>query len=188
MTTQHPTRKAMIAAARSARVSFEPHLKECAECRDLFELFRAFPLSGEIALSSAPSGWVARAASLAESKVRGVVQKLVAKLTFDSWTAAPALGIRGPESGKRRLQFSAENLTFDLQAARKADKWQMTARVAATPDDTSAVQLIVNKQNLFPDDQGYFVWTSSRPPSRLTIRRDKQVITVPTLTWSAPKK
>ena len=188
MTPEHPTRQAMITAAKSGRVTFVRHLDECVECRDLFALFRTFPLAGEPALSGAPSAWISRAGSIAESKVSALVRRLTASLAFDSWTLAPAVGVRGPDTGKRRLQFSAEDLTIDLQAVHKADRWQMTARVVPDEIGRSAIQLMVDRQSIFPDDQGYFVWSTARPPTRLLIRSKERIINLPRLSWRIPKQ
>lgn len=188
MNPDHPTRQELIAAARTGKVWFASHLHTCVECRDLFSLFRAFPLAGEPLLQSAPSAWVARASSIAESKVSALVRKLTASLTFDSWTLTPALGVRGPQTGKRRLQFSVEDTTIDLQAVHKADRWQMTARVVPEQAEFTAYQLTVNRQSIFPDSQGYFVWSAARPPIRLSIRSNERIITFPKLSWGAPKK
>lgn len=188
MKSGHPTRKMMIAAARSGRAQFAQHLATCEECRDLFAVFRAFPLAGESSLVGAPSGWINKAAALAEKKLPQVIEKLLATLSFDSWQVAPALGIRGPESGKRRLQFKAGDTMLDLQATQKADHWQMTAKVNSTGEDFSQCKVLVNKQTLRPDDQGYVVWTAKQPPSQLTLQTQSHAITIPKLSWSTRKK
>ena len=188
MKSGHPTRKMMIAAARSGRVQFAQHLVTCDECRDLFAIFRAFPLAGEPSLVGAPSGWISNAAALAEKKLPQVIEKLLATLSFDSWQVAPALGVRGPESGKRRMRFSAGETTFDLQATRKADHWQMTARVDSKGSDLSECKVLLQKQTLRPDKQGYVVWTAKQPPSQLTLQTQSHAITIPKLSWSTRKK
>lgn len=188
MKSGHPTRKMMIAAARSDRVLFAKHLANCEECRDLFSVFRAFPLAGESLLVGAPSGWITRAVAIAEKRLPRVIEKLLATLSFDSWQVAPALGVRGPESGKRRLQFSAGETTFDLQATRKVDHWQMTARINAKGAELGGCAFQANKQTLRPDDQGYVVWTAKQPPSQLTVQTQSHTITIPKLSWSSRKK
>lgn len=178
----------MIAAARSGEVAFARHLDSCEDCRELFSLYQALPLAGELPLTSAPSGWIAKAAAIAEKKLPQIVEKLLATLSFDSWQVAPALGVRGPESGKRRLQFTAGETTFDLQATRKVDHWQMTARINAKGQDPSECAVVVKKQTLRPDQQGYVVWTAQQPPTQLTLKTQSHAITIPKLSWSSRRK
>ncbi len=186
--TNHPTRQAMIKAAMSGKITFSAHLAQCPECRQDFALFQAFPLAGSPQLASAPSEWINRAAALAEGKVSRLVRRLVANLSFDSWTASVALGVRGADADKRRLQFSADGIRFDLQATRVTDGWRFSAQLAVPQTDSLADwQLAAGRLTVRADQSGFFTWIAKTPPSKLILRSPAAAIELPSVKWNAPK-
>jgi hypothetical protein len=101
------------------------------------------------AMPDAPSSWVRRAATAfaaarAEADGRGVsgmMQRIAAVLSFDSW-AQPALaaGMRAAPSDTRHLLFSSQGRDIDLRITASASEFALTGQILG-PDESGVVEL-----------------------------------------------
>jgi hypothetical protein len=182
---RHLPRNELIALARKQPGSANEHLSECDECREAVELLRKFNLAGHSRLQDAPSGWINRAAALAQKQpALEKIRKAVAALVFDSWATPQPVGVRGQATvGERRLRFEADRYTFDLRAEQLPGEWAFVAQVTSESLPPSNFTLSVEKKELTADTGGFFQWTAGRPPKKILLRSDDTEIEIPELSW-----
>ena len=110
-----------------------------------------------VALPDAPPALVRSAIAIFRdaqpSSVRvaaeGVLQRIRAVLTFDSWTASPAaLGLRSANAPTqtRHMMFSAQGRDIDLRIVSSADSFVLAGQILG-PDETGLVELSVDTHN-----------------------------------------
>lgn len=93
-------------------------------------------------LKSAIALWPAARTAPQETVVQGIVRRVVAALSFDSWAAAPlAMGMRSVPSATRHLLFSAMGRDIDLRITPGAGHFALTGQVLG-PDDAGVVELV----------------------------------------------
>jgi hypothetical protein len=57
------------------------------------------------------------------------LSRIVAALTFDSLTAAPAYGLRSQPGVGRQLVYSTETIDIDVRVSAENDEWQIAGQV-----------------------------------------------------------
>ncbi len=97
-------------------------------------------------IRSATDLWRAAQPSPLRAAAEGVLQRIRAVLTFDSWSVAPtALGLRSmpSQSATRHLLFNAQGRDIDLRILSAANSYVLAGQILG-PDDTGLVELSVD--------------------------------------------
>lgn len=183
--TKHPSRQELIAAATQKTGAQDQHLATCDECRALYHLFANYQVAGELALPNAPKEWINRAKDIYNSaNPLQTLRRLVGRLSFDSWQVPQAVGVRSHELlADRRIRFEIGPLVLDVRAERQPAGWDFTAQVTGEVDDPSSMILRADRQTISPDPNGFYQWSSSRPPRLIRLEADDVSISLPELTW-----
>lgn len=185
-TSRHLTREELIALARRPRASHPDHLRECDDCRLAFELLTVFDTSGRSPLPKPSESWIKRAAAIADAdRVPSVLKRLKARLTYDSWLTPQPVGVRGTSStAYRRIEFESQGRILDLRAERNKEGWVFVAQLSGASGTNNI--LVCGRQTVWPDDNNLFQWTSVRPPRKISVRIDNELIDLPDLKWTKP--
>ncbi len=182
---QHPTRQELIKAAQAKRNRLIDHIEQCVDCRSLYELFRAFPVTGEIELAEAPAGWIVKAKEIANaSGAWATLKGIAAKLSFDSWALPAAVGVRSQTVERdRRLQFEVGPMHLDIRAEQQTKVWEYTARITSEQVPTDGIVLTVDRRAVPADSLGFYHWTSPKPPKQIRLSAGEIRIDLPEMTW-----
>ena len=164
--SRHPSRKQMLDAIETGRVPFQAHLKQCADCRDFYELLSTYASTGGAPLIGSTSEAVARYSSIsAGRKTRAVPILLRGRLISDSWSQVPSVQLRDVGVGmERRLKLEANGIVLDIAAERQRDGWEFVARIYDNNEVTSEFALKVGRQKYMAGSDGFYHWSSRRPP------------------------
>lgn len=186
----HPTRKELMTAAKSGQTDFSDHLAHCIDCRELLELFRAFPVAGEIPLQDAPAGWIAKANQIADlADPFGILKGVIAKLSFDSWTVPAAVGVRSQTVEQdRRLRFEVGPLHLDMRAEQGQTSWEFTAQITSAQSFDLEIVLIADRTEVRPNSLGFYQWTSPKPPKQLRLTAGDLQFDLPEMTWNQKRQ
>lgn len=189
----HVSREELIRWARAGSIGDrvgKAHIAECDACRLLWELFLSFAGAADAPLASAPSAWVERACAMARSsRTRSVLESIKAKLVFDSWQAFAPAGLRGAEDREaRRLLWEAGEWRLDLRAENGKDGWEMVAQVQRQGEGVAGVALACGTQKVHTDRSGMAVWSTRRPPRKISLDTQDGVLTCGEVAWSRPKR
>ena len=186
----HPTRKELILAARGDAVIDNAHIAGCDWCSLYFELFSKFPLAGELPLVSAPKPWIEKAMAVAEIPAKSTVLKsLVARLSFDSWSMPAPEGVRGAGVfEERRICFEVSGKIFDLRAEHRQNRWDFTAKITDKLGIPADWVVTVGNEEHFPDTDGFYQWSSVRPPKKIRLLSDDGEIETPELSWKKSRQ
>ncbi len=181
----HPSRSELIQAARQSSPVFEKHMAACNWCQLYLELLTRFQMAGQLPFVSAPEAWVNRAVSIAaKSGLMGDIKRLVARITFDSWAMPVPEGARGEALiQERRIRFEANDKLFDLRAEHRKNHWDFTAKVTDRGGLAVDCTVIAGKKELSADKNGFYQWTSIKPPRDFKIVTETDEIVVPELMW-----
>lgn len=76
-----------------------------------------------------------------QATFEAVRRRLLAVLSFDSWAAPMALGVRAVPSESRHLLFSASGRDIDLRVTPSARNFALTGQILG-PDESGTVELI----------------------------------------------
>ena len=110
------------------------HLAECERCSEQLQTLRqTTSLMRSDSVESAPAELVKYAKNifrqqLASSKP-SALNRILAALTFDSLTAAPAYGLRSQAGSGRQLVYSTEAVDIDVRVSEESDEWQIAGQV-----------------------------------------------------------
>lgn len=189
MTIQHLTRQELLKAVQERSDDNQAHLDSCAECRNELKLLARYMVAGKVALPEPPEGWVNEAIALAAPKL-SLARRLggiIAELTFDSWSLPAPAGVRGMAPlTQRRLRFTAEPLTLEIRAEKKAQQWSFVAQTAGISPEECVLEVAGAK--LRADAEGFFQWSSKTPPRSLILTAGNLVVEAPELSWKKPKQ
>jgi hypothetical protein len=110
------------------------HLATCSECStQLRSVKQTIGLMRSDIAEDAPVELVQYAKRIFREKVvtRGpsLLKIIVAALSFDSLTNAPAFGLRSQATAGRQLIYSAETADIDLRVSPENDQWQIAGQV-----------------------------------------------------------
>ena len=185
----HPTRKDLILAARGAGIIANAHIAGCSRCSLYFELYSKFPLAGELPLVSAPKSYIEKAIAVAgKSAKSSLLKSLVARLSFDSWAMPVPEGVRGAGVfEERRICFEVSGKTFDLRAEHRQNRWDFTAKITDKSGMPANWAVMVGNVEHSPDIDGFYQWSSVRPPKKILLHSDEGEIETPEITWKKPR-
>jgi len=102
------------------------HLSACADCSgQLRKLQQAIGLMRSDAVENPPADFVENARRVFRGRVisrepsveRSLAKRVIAALSFDSFSAAPAFGLRSQTSGDRQLIYSTETADIELRVS-----------------------------------------------------------------------
>ena len=122
------------------------HLASCSECSgQLQSLRQTISLMRSDPAEDAPAELLQSAKRLFRQKVvpRGpsLLKIVIAALTFDSLTTAPAFGLRSQPTTGRQLIYSAETADIDLRVSTENDHWQIAGQVLGVDCTSGDVDL-----------------------------------------------
>lgn len=111
-----------------------PHLSSCSDCsRELHRLEQAIALMRSDKSEDAPRDVLSSAINIFRPKSAeaepSLLRRLVATLTFDSLTVAPAFGVRSGQAQSRQLLYSAEDNDIDLRITLQNNEWVVAGQV-----------------------------------------------------------
>lgn len=110
------------------------HISECRQCSTEYRrLEHLIALMKTDRAESAPRDVLAQVVNLfpqwAESRPPSLVRRLMAALSFDSLTSAPAFGVRSGQAASRQLVYSAEGNDIDLRVTAEEDRWIVSGQL-----------------------------------------------------------
>jgi hypothetical protein len=110
------------------------HLAVCSECSSQLQLIRqTIGFMRTDTAEDAPAGLIRDAKSVFHKKVVAhgptLLQVIVASLTFDSLTNAPAFGLRSQTTAGRQLIYSTETADIDVRVSPENDQWQVVGQL-----------------------------------------------------------
>lgn len=118
------------------------HVADCSHCEgELMQLQQLILAMRTDTSADAPRDVIAHARNVfrqgASLKSPSLVRRIVAALSFDSLTSAPAFGMRSGHTGTRQLLFSAEDNDIDLRISEQAEGWVISGQVLGTTSKKS---------------------------------------------------
>lgn len=178
---KHVSRKDLIRLARAGAGVGHPHLAECGECREVYEVLAKFhPVAGRDPLPVPPPLLVKAAKAIGRRSAKERLKELVANLVFDSWASPVPVGVRGPAvESNRRVHFAVDDITFELRAEKRASGWSFVAQCSAK----EPFVLRADGDVLAADNLGVYQWQASRPPRHLSLHSLSRRIQLPGLKW-----
>lgn len=122
------------------------HVAECSHCsRQLQTLRQTTSLMRSDVIENAPSDLVNYAKGIfrqrASTPKPSPLSRIIAALTFDSFTAAPAYGLRSQPDSGRQLVYSTETLDIDVRVFTEDDEWQIAGQVPGSLCESGEVTL-----------------------------------------------
>jgi anti-sigma factor RsiW len=122
--------------AAQEQASAQTHLAQCAQCAEqAAKLERVTALMRADTSEDAPRDVLSNAVQLFRTRAvaaekPGLLRRLVASLSFDSGSLAPAFGVRSSATASaRQLLFSAGDLDVDLRLAPASAGWVVSGQV-----------------------------------------------------------
>ncbi len=187
--SKHLDRKDLIKAVLDSEKDWPDHLRSCPECLELVELLKTYRVDGILPLEEPPAGWAELAAEIpSRSGTPRPAGKLLARLIFDSWTSPDPVGVRGTGTEtERRLHFEAEGINFDMRAERRQSDWIFVARIKAASELSEPILLMEGNKHRKPDALGLIQWSTSRPPSEISLRVGDTTVQIPRFSWKKPR-
>jgi hypothetical protein len=123
------------------------HLDECSHCSGQLQTIKqTTSLMRSDVIENAPAELVKSAKNIfrqraAVTKKPSALTRIVAALTFDSLSAAPAYGLRSQRGAGRQLVYSTETLDIDVRISEENEVWQIAGQVPGSLCDTGNVTL-----------------------------------------------
>lgn len=122
------------------------HLSTCLHCSTQLEAIkRTLGLMRSDTDENAPAEVVEHAKNIfrkREAEQRFSLQIVLAALTFDSLTAAPAFGLRSQTTAGRQLIYSTDKLDLEVRVARDNDEWQISGQILGSACPEGKVNLV----------------------------------------------
>lgn len=123
------------------------HLAMCSECSSQLQSLRqTIGFMRSDTAEDAPVELIRHAKNLFREKVveRGpsLLQVIIASLSFDSLTNAPAFGLRSQTSAGRQLIYSTETADIDLRVSPEDDQWQIAGQILGADCPGGDVDLV----------------------------------------------
>ena len=189
--TSHTKRQDLIRASKgiSTSATTDRHIAQCEDCRDFFEIYKRFPVSGLLPLTDAPSGWITKAAQIMTAgRLATAIKRLAATLSFDSWSQPALVGVRSVGSvSERRIRFETDGVLFDLRVEQEKQGYLMTARLTRQDEPCPGFVVTHTAGVVGADVDGYYEWTSPRPPKKISLKSNDVEIVLPEIVWNRPK-
>jgi len=122
------------------------HLAECWSCSGQLQTIRQTTgLMRSDVIESAPAELVQFARDIFRQRVAtrnpSGLKRIIAALTFDSLTAAPAYGLRSQVDTGRQLVYSTETVDIDVRVSPENEKWQIAGQVPGSLCESGEVNL-----------------------------------------------
>jgi hypothetical protein len=122
------------------------HLSTCSDCSSQLQSIRqTIGLMRSDSAEDAPAALVQYAKGIFRRRVMtpepSLLRRIMASLTFDSLTNAPAFGLRSQTTAGRQLIYSAETADIDLRISPENDEWQIAGQVLGVDCESGAVDL-----------------------------------------------
>ena len=122
------------------------HLAECSHCSDQLQTIRqTTSLMRSDVIETTPADLVKYAKGIFRQHVAhrkpSTLSRIVAALTFDSLTAAPAYGLRSQPGVGRQLVYSTETIDIDVRVSAEDDEWQIAGQVPGSLGASGEVTL-----------------------------------------------
>ena len=122
------------------------HLDQCSRCAGELQTIRqTTSLMRTDTPENAPAELVQYAKMIfrerAASQQPALLKRVVASLTFDSFTAVPAFGLRSQTSGGRQLLYSTETVDIDLRISAENEAWQVAGQLPGSLSTSGDVSL-----------------------------------------------
>jgi hypothetical protein len=123
------------------------HLAICSECSSQLQLLRqTIGFMRSDTAEDAPAELIRQAKSIFREKVvahgPSLLQVILASLTFDSLTNAPAFGLRSQTSAGRQLIYSTESADIDVRVSAENDQWQIAGQILGADCPGGDVDLV----------------------------------------------
>lgn len=122
------------------------HLSGCSQCSRQLQTIQQTIGSMRLDIAeNAPAERVQYAKNA--FRERGVIEKpslfrrVVASLTFDSLTAAPAFGLRSEMNAARQLVYATETAYIDVRVSPDNDEWEITGQILGSSCASGDVNL-----------------------------------------------
>ena len=135
-------------AEQHSHVSAEnvAHLTSCSECAGRLETIRqTIGLMKSDTTDDAPAALVQDAKAIFRNRTAreesSLLDRVIAALTFDSLTAAPAFGLRSQTSTGRQLLYSTETADIDVRVSVEKDEWQIRGQILGSACEKGNVNL-----------------------------------------------
>ena len=123
------------------------HLAECSHCSAQLQTIRqTTSLMKSDLIENAPAELVNYAKGIFRRQAAiipkpSTLSRIVAALTFDSLTAAPAYGLRSQAGGERQLVYSTDAVDIDVHISAENEKWQIAGQVPGSLCESGEVTL-----------------------------------------------
>ena len=122
------------------------HLASCSECSDqLHSIKQTIGLMKSDATEDAPPASIAYARNIFRDRVGTpqptILTRLMAALTFDSLTMAPAFGLRSHTTAGRQLIYSTETADIDVRVSNENEQWLITGQLLGAECASGAADL-----------------------------------------------
>lgn len=121
------------------------HLASCSQClRELESLKKTIGLMRSDTSENAPAELVAHVKSYARqafTREPSLRRRIMAALSFDSFTNAPAFGVRSQAVTARQLIYSAEIADIEVRVTPADTEWHVTGQVLGADCGSGDVKL-----------------------------------------------
>jgi len=110
------------------------HISECHDCSlEYRRLEHLITLMKTDRAEDAPRDVLSQVVNLfqkqAESRAPSIARRLMAALSFDSFTTRPAFGVRSGQAASRQLVYSVEGNDIELRVTAEEDQWIVSGQV-----------------------------------------------------------
>ena len=165
------------------------HLAICSECSSQLQLIRqTIGLMRSDTAEDAPAELLRAAKSIFHKKVVAhgptLLQVIIASLTFDSLTNAPAFGLRSQMSAGRQLIYSTETADIDVRVSPESDQWQIVGQLLGEDCPGGDVELEGDDFSAFAELNELCEFSFGAVPAgayKISIRTPDQLIQTPRL-------
>lgn len=114
-----------------------------------------------------------------------MLSKYSGVIAADSWQGATPIDVRDVTTGfVRHLKLTAGKTSLELVAERKENSWSFVARVYEGNKISSEYLLWVGAKRLLSRSQGFYMWSSKRPPGRIRLISQSKEIEFERLQWA----
>jgi hypothetical protein len=165
------------------------HLAICSECSSQLQLLRqTIGFMRSDTAEDAPAQLIRQAKSIFREKVvahgPSLLQVIIASLTFDSLTNAPAFGLRSQTGAGRQLIYSTETADIDVRVSPENDQFQIAGQVLGEDCPGGDVDLVGDDFSVSAELNELCEFSFGSVPAgayRISIRLPDQLIETPRL-------
>ncbi|MFH1685903.1 MAG: hypothetical protein ABIE70_00085 [bacterium] len=184
---KHPSRSALIKAARDGSTLFASHLQGCQSCRLLFEMSRQLDAANQEPLQQSSAVLAARIRAIPLLQAtRRILDRVTGRATADSWSQLPAMALRDGSAGlERRLVLQADDVRLELVAERTVDDWEFVARIYEHNKVADQYVLKAGSRTVVPREEGFYHWSATRPPKTIRLLGQKLQLDFEKLSWTS---